>query len=71
MDKMAEWKLEVERVYEEYLMATEGRGMSYGELVYIEGLDEQELDDLYKEANEALDDLEQAESKRKDDNGQA
>lgn len=52
---MEEYKQEVQRVYDEYLMATEGRGVSYGEIAYIEGLNKKELDDLY---NEALSELE-------------
>ena len=47
---MEEYKQEVQRVYDEYLMATEGRGISYGEIAYIDGLDKKELDKLYDEA---------------------
>lgn len=47
---MEEYKQEVQRVYDEYLMATEGRGVSYGEIAYIDSLNKQELDKLYKEA---------------------
>lgn len=52
---MDEYKQEVERAYDEYLMATEGRGISYGEIAYIEGLDKKELDSLYNEALSELD----------------
>lgn len=47
---MEEYKQEVQRVYDEYLMATEGRGISYGEIAYIDSLNKQELDKLYDEA---------------------
>lgn len=52
---MDEYKQEVERVYDEYLMATEDRGISYGEIAYIEGLNKKELDNLYNEALSELD----------------
>lgn len=48
-EQLDEYKIEVQRAYDEYLYKTEGRGASYGEIAYIDGLDEQELDDLYKE----------------------
>ena len=48
---MEEYKIEVQRAYDEYLYKTEGRGASYGEIAYIDGLDEHELDELYEELN--------------------
>lgn len=48
--EMKEYRQEVARVYDEYIMATEGRGISYGEIAYIEGLKKKELDALYDEA---------------------
>ena len=52
---MDEYRMEVERVYDLYLMETEGRGASYGEIAYIEGLNKRELDALYKEAQAYFD----------------
>ena len=52
--KMEEFRLEVERLYDEYLEETEGRGMSYGELAYIEGLNKKELNALYEELIERV-----------------
>ena len=49
-----EYVLEVERVYDEYLDKSEGRGISYGECAYIEGLKKKELDALYNEILEEL-----------------
>ena len=39
--------------YDEYLMRTEKRGISYGELAYIQGLNKKELTALYAELEEA------------------
>lgn len=41
--------MEVERLYTEHLERTEKRGISWGELAYIQGLDKKELDSLYQE----------------------
>ena len=49
---MDEFKQEVQRLYDEYLYKTEHRGISYGEIAYIEGLDKKELNKLYKELTE-------------------
>ena len=46
---MDEFKQEVQRLYDEYLMKTEKRGISYGEIAYIEGLNKKELNKLYEE----------------------
>lgn len=48
--ELAEYRREVGRAYDEYIMAKEGRGISYGEIAYIEGLKKRELDALYSEA---------------------
>lgn len=53
-EERAEFVLEVERVYDEYLMKSEGRGMSWGECAYIENLNDKELEALYKEAEKEL-----------------
>jgi len=49
-EELEEYKQEVQSVYDQYLMKTENRGISYGEIAYIDGLDKKELDDLYNEA---------------------
>lgn len=46
---MDEFRQEVERLYDEYLEETEGRGISWGEIAYIEGLNKRKLNALYKE----------------------
>ena len=54
---MNDYILEVQNKYDEYLMKTEKRGASYGELVYIQNLNEKELEELeeeiYKELEES------------------
>lgn len=49
MDNLEEFRLEVIRLYDEYLDKTEKRNISYGELFHIENLKEKELNDLYNE----------------------
>ena len=46
---MEEFRQEVERLYDEYLEETESRGISWGEIAYIEGLNKKELNALYEE----------------------
>ena len=58
-DDLAEYKQEVQSVYDQYLMKTENRGISYGEIAYIEGLDKEGLDGLYNEATSELNRLRQ------------
>lgn len=41
--------LEIESLYDEYLQKTENRGISYGEIAYIQGLKKKDLDSLYVE----------------------
>lgn len=40
---------EVIEVYDEYIREKEGRGISYGEIAYIDGLKKKELNNLYEE----------------------
>ena len=49
MNELNDFRLEVERLYNEYLEKTENRNTSYGELLYIQELDEKELNDMYEE----------------------
>lgn len=53
-EEREEFVIEVQRVYDEYLMKSEGRGMSWGECAYIENLNEEELKALYEEAEKEL-----------------
>lgn len=46
------YRMEIERLYDLYLMKTEKRGISYGEIAYIQSLSKKELDNLYKELTE-------------------
>ena len=39
-------------LYDEYLYKTENRGISWGELAYIQNLTEEELKDLEEELND-------------------
>ena len=49
LTELDELKMEVQSRYDDYLMATENRGASYGELAYIQGLSREELDDFCSE----------------------
>lgn len=51
---MNEYVLWVQSKYDEYLMKTEKRGISYGELAYIQNLSEKELQDLEEEIDNEL-----------------
>ena len=52
-EELNEYLLEVQSKYDEYLMKIENRGMSYGELAYLQNLSKKELEEfergLYKE----------------------
>lgn len=49
MSNLEEFRLEVQRMYDEYLYKTEKRGISYGEIAHIESLSECELQEFYDE----------------------
>lgn len=51
-----EFNMAVVNAYDEYLQATEKRGVSYGELAYIEGLSDKEAEDLLEECYKELGD---------------
>lgn len=51
---MEEYRLHVQSKYDEYLMKTENRGISYGELAYIQNLNKKELEELEEELEEEL-----------------
>ena len=60
-EQLDEYKMEIEARYDNYIYETEGRCASYGEIAYIQNLNEEEL----KEFEEELDEYE-----RTKDNGQ-
>ena len=49
LTELDELKMETQTLYDDYLMASEHRGISYGECAYIQGLDREELDDFCEE----------------------
>lgn len=52
--KRNDYIMEIQTLYNQYLEKTENRGISYGELSYIENLKKKELDSLYIELIENL-----------------
>lgn len=54
-----EFNMAVQNAYDEVLMATEGRGISYGECAYIEGLSEDDANALLEECYEKLNEIEE------------
>lgn len=46
---MEEYRNQVQQMYDEWLMKTENRNISYGEMAYIQNLDEKELTELVNE----------------------
>lgn len=54
MTQLDELKMEVESRYDDYLYQTEHRGISYGEITYIQGLTEKELEDFSEDLEEAI-----------------
>lgn len=51
--ELMEFRLEVERLYNEYLERTENRNISYGEIAYIQDLSIEELQSMYEELLES------------------
>lgn len=49
-----EYLLEVQSKYDEYLQKTENRGMSYGELSYLQGLSKKELEEFERGLDKEL-----------------
>lgn len=49
LTELDELKMETQSRYDDYLMATENRGASYGEIAYIQGLSRKELDEFCEE----------------------
>lgn len=51
--ELMDFRMEVERLYNEYLEKTENRNISYGEIAYIQDLSIEDLQDMYKELLES------------------
>jgi len=49
-----EYNLHIQMLYDEWLMKTEKRGISWGEVAYIQGLSQKELNKLETELYEEL-----------------
>lgn len=49
MSELDELKMETQTLYDDYLMATEKRGISWGEIAHIQGLEREELEDFCEE----------------------
>ena len=54
MTQLDELKMEIESRYDDYLSQVEHRGISYGEIAYIQGLTEKELEDFSEDLEEAI-----------------
>lgn len=57
MTELEEFRFEVETRYNEWLEKTENRNTSYGELAYIESLNEKQLNEIYEELLNELEEL--------------
>lgn len=53
-DEFNEYLFYVQSRYDEYLQKTENRGMSYGELTYLQSLSKEQLEEFEKELDEEL-----------------
>lgn len=53
-EEKEEYLLEVVNKYDEYLMKTENRGISYGELTYLQGLTKEQLELFERELDKEL-----------------
>lgn len=49
-----EYQLEIIELYDNWIQKEEKRGVSYGEIAYIESLKKRELEEIEKELNKAL-----------------
>lgn len=59
MSEREELNMAVVNAYDEYLQATEQRGVSYGELAYIEGLGDKQAHDMLEECYQELNKIEE------------
>lgn len=53
-EEFNEYLLEVQSKYDDYLQKTENRGISYGELAYLQDLSREQLEEFEKELDEEL-----------------
>lgn len=53
-EELNEHLVEIESKYDEYLMKTENRGMSYGELAYLQGLTKEQLEEFERGLDKEL-----------------
>lgn len=63
---MSDLLLEVENLYDAYLMDTEKRGISYGEIVYFEQMSEKELNFVREELEFIQDNIEFVHDKKQE-----
>lgn len=54
LTQLDEYKLEVQSRYDDYLAMTEHRGISMGEITYIQGLTKKELDEFSEDLEDAI-----------------
>lgn len=59
MSEREELNMAVVNAYDEYLQATEKRGVSYGELAHIESLSDKEAHDMLEECYQELNKIEE------------
>lgn len=57
-EEVEEYRMYVETKYDEYLMETEGRGMSWGEVAHINSLKVKDLRGLEREIDEEMEKIE-------------
>lgn len=53
-EELEEYRTHVMNLYDEYVRATENRGISWGEVAHIGGLNEKELDELCAELDDEM-----------------
>ena len=54
MTELEELKMETQMLYDDYLYETEHRGISYGEMAFIQGLNREELEDFCEELDNEM-----------------
>jgi len=59
-EQREDFNMAIEDAYDDLLMKTEGRGISYGECTYIANLKESEAQELLEECYNKLNELEEA-----------
>ena len=59
LSEREELNMAVVNAYDEYLQATKNRGVSYGELAYIEGLSDKQARDMLEECYQELNKIEE------------